>query len=321
MQDWVVSEADAGMRLDVWLARRTEAGSRRRVAEWLGRGKVYLGGQAVDMAQAGYRVAAGDRVGLWLDRPGSATTADRSVVPMRHLLRVVHTDAAMMVVDKPPGLIVEPLPGREDTEVTLVELLKDHVRHEPRARLFVVHRIDRDTSGLVLFARTASACDALKDQFEARTPERVYQAVVLGRPEPDSGTWQDRLAWDAATLRQRRAHGRDARAKDAIASYTVREQFPAAALVEVSLVTGKRNQIRVQAALRGHPLIGEGQYRFDAPPEPPGMPTLQRQALHAWRLGFVHPATGQRASFTSPLPADMAGLIEKLREYRPRVGN
>jgi 23S rRNA pseudouridine1911/1915/1917 synthase len=313
MQEWVIEAADAGMRLDLWLVRGAEGGSRRRVAEWLGRGKVYLDGRPVDLAAAAHRLAAGERVGVWLDRPGSATASERSVVPLRHLLRVLYSDAAIIVVDKPPGLLVDPLPDGRTAEVTVLDLLRDHVRREARSGLYVVHRIDRETSGLVLFARTPAACEALKKQFEAHAPERVYQAVVLGCPAPASGTWRDRLSWDASTFRQRRAHASDARAKEAVAHYTVREPFAAASLVEVSLLTGKRNQIRVQAALRGHPLLGEHQYRFDAPPEPPGLPALERHALHAWRLGFVHPVTAQQVSFTAPLPDDLARLLSELR--------
>lgn len=320
MQEWVVSEADAGTRLDLWLVRCAEGGSRRRVAEWFARGKVYLGEQLVDAAAAAHRLAAGERVGVWLDRPGSATTAERSVVPLRHLLRLVYSDAAVIAVNKPPGLLVDPLPGSQSPEVTLLDLLRDQVGRERRGGLYVVHRIDRDTSGLVLFARSAAAAEALKQQFEAHTPERVYQALLLGRPQPPSGTWRDRLSWDASTFRQRRAHATDARAKEAIAHYAVREQFAAAALVEVSLVTGKRNQIRVQAALRGHPLLGERQYRFAAPPEPPGLPRSERHALHAWRLGFEHPVTAQPVSLTAPLPADLTRLLDELRGTPPDGG-
>ena len=313
MREWIVEGADAGIRLDQWLATRTDAGSRRRASEWLERGKVYLAGDPVDATAGAHKVAAGERVGVWVDRPGSSKPADRSVHPVRHLLSVLHEDESIVVVDKPVGLLVEPLPKREGEEPTLLDLLADHYRHAPRARSFVVHRIDRDTSGLVLFARTPSAHTALKAQFERRTPERVYLAVVLGRPAPPSGVWRDMLAWDPASLRQRQAHGRDARAKDAEARYTVTEPFADAALIEVQLVTGKRNQIRVQAAMRGHPLLGERQYRFNAPPEPPALPRIDRQALHAWRLGFIHPTTGRRVTYTSPLPADLAGLLTALR--------
>lgn len=318
MREWIVEQADAGMRLDQWLAGRTDAGSRRRAAEWLARGKVFLNGEPVEAAAGAHRVATGECVGVWVDRPGSSKSADRSVHPVRHLLSVLHEDESIVVVDKPVGLLVEPLPDRAGEEPTLLDLLADHYRHAPRARSYVVHRIDRDTSGLVLFARTPSARDALKAQFEERTPERVYLAVVLGRPTPPSGTWRDKLAWDPTALRQRKAHGSDARAKDAEARYQVTEQFADTALIEVALVTGKRNQIRVQAAMRGHPLLGERQYRFNAPPEPATLPHIDRQALHAWKLGFVHPATHRRVTYTSPLPEDLAALLAALRrDSRP----
>jgi 23S rRNA pseudouridine1911/1915/1917 synthase len=304
------------MRLDQWLAGRTEAGSRSRASRWLAGGKVYVNGQPLEPAARADRVIAGQRVSVWMDRPGSSKPADRSVADVRHLLTVVHQDEAIVVLDKPVGLLVEALPGRAGEENTLLDLLADYYHHERRSRSYVVHRIDRDTSGLVLFARTASARDALKDQFERRTPERVYQAVVIGRPVPAEGIWRDTLAWDASSLRQRQAHGRDARGKDAEARYRVIEQFAEAAVVEVTLVTGKRNQIRVQAAMRGHALLGERQYRFGAPPESPSLPRINRQALHAWKLGFVHPTTGRRVHYTSPLPEDLETLLRALRKKR-----
>ncbi len=313
MREWIVEPADAGMRLDKWLASRTDGGSRGRAAEWLARGKVYLDGQPTVASAGAHRVAAGQRIGLWMDRPGSSKPADRSVAAVRHRLTIHHEDASIVVVDKPAGLLVEPLPGRLGEEPTILDLLADRYRHAPRARVYVVHRIDRDTSGLVLFARTTAARDALKAQFERHTPERVYLAVVLGRVAPSHGTWRDTLAWDPASHRQRQAHGRDARGKDAEARYRVAGTFADATLVEVSLVTGKRNQIRVQAALRGHPVIGERQYRFGAPPEPASVPPMGRQALHAWRLGFRHPASGERVTYAATPPADFAALLTALR--------
>jgi 23S rRNA pseudouridine1911/1915/1917 synthase len=313
MQDWVVAADAAGVRLDLWLARHAGAGSRSRAAAWLERGKVFLDGQAAGPAEASRRLTAGQRVGVWLDRPGSARAADRDAEQRRHLLRVVAEDAAFLIADKPPGLIVEPLPGRSGEEVTLLDLVRHHLRHETRPALHVVHRIDRDTSGLVLFARTVEARDALKAQFERRTPLRVYQALLEGTVTPARGTWNDQLAWDASRLRQRKAHATDARGKEAVAEYAVLEQFEAAALVKVSLVTGKRNQIRVQAGLRGHPVLGERQYRFGAPAPPPALPGMERQALHAWRLGFLHPVAGRQVTFTADLPDDFRRVLAALR--------
>ena len=253
MQEWVVAADAAGMRLDLWLARHAGAGSRSRAAAWLERGKVFLDGQAAGPDDAARRLTPGLRVGVWMDRPGSARAADRAAHGRRHLLRIVAEDATFIVADKPAGLIVEPLPGRSGEEVTLLDLVRHHLRHEPRASLYVVHRIDRDTSGLVLFARSAEVRDALKDQFERRTPVRVYQAVVEGAVRPTRGRWIEQLAWDASRLRQRKAHASDARGKEAVAEYAVLEQFAAAALLQVSLVTGKRNQIRVQAGCAAIP--------------------------------------------------------------------
>ena len=316
MQEWATDANAAGMRLDLWLARHGGAGSRGRAAAWLERGKVFVDGEAAGPDEAGRRLEAGMRVGVWIDRPGSARSADRAAHDQRHLLRVAAEDAAFIVADKPAGVIVEPLPGRDGEEVTLLDLVRHHLRHDARGGLHVVHRIDRDTSGLVLFARTAEARDALKDQFERRTPVRVYQAVVEGVVRPARGRWIDQLAWDATTLRQRKAHATDARGKEAVAEYRVMEQFALAALVEVSLVTGKRNQIRVQSGLRGHPLLGERQYRFGSPAPEPGLPHLGRQALHAWRLGFRHPSTGRPVVLTADLPDDLRRVLAALRSRR-----
>jgi 23S rRNA pseudouridine1911/1915/1917 synthase len=313
MREWIVESADAGMRLDRWLAVRTDAGSRRRATEWIARGKVYWNGQPAEAAHGAHKVSAGQQVGVWMDRPGSSKAADHSLRDARHLLSVLHEDESIVVADKPAGLLVEPLPGRYGEEPTLLNLLSDYYRHSPRARSYVVHRIDRDTSGLVLFARTLAARDALKAQFRQRTPERVYLAVVLGRPTPTTGSWRDSLAWDRSSLRQRKAHGRDSRASAAEARYVVTETFADAALIEVQLVTGKRNQIRVQTAMRGHPLLGERQYRFGAPPEPPTLPHIDRQALHAWKLGFIHPTAARGVTYISPLPGDFTALLAALR--------
>ncbi len=313
MIEWTIDRQDAGTRLDAWLAGRAEAGSRGRARTWLERGKVFVNGTAVAFPDRGRRLREGDRVGLWIDRPGSSHPRRREIAAVRLALRVVLEDEDLLVVDKPPGLLVEPLPGQASGEVTLVDLVADHLRSRIRARSLVVHRIDRDTSGLVLFALNRESQQALKAQFEQHTPERVYLALVRGTITPATGTWQDRLAWDKERLVQKRAHRTEAAGKDAVARYRVVEQLGGAALLEVSLVTGKRNQIRVQAGSRGHPLVGERLYTFGAPPPGRGEPTLARQALHASRLSFVHPSAGTRVSVTAPLPDDMRRLIDARR--------
>jgi 23S rRNA pseudouridine1911/1915/1917 synthase len=174
---------------------------------------------------------------------------------------------------------------------------------------FVVHRIDRDTSGIVVFAKTAAAQQAIKDQFARREPERVYWAVVHGSPHPARGRWRDRLAWDDEALKQTVTGESDPKGVEAISDYHVLETFDGASLVEVRLHTGKRNQIRIQAAQRGHALIGERQYATSAKPFP-------RQALHAHRLSFAHPIDGRQLTFEAPLPDDLTKLLRRLRGTR-----
>ncbi len=311
---WIVPAADAGARIDAWLAARPEIGSRARARQWIERGKVFLNSTEVSFRRAGERLRTGDEVVVWEDRPGSSRPRSRDLVARRGALRVVFEDEYLLVADKPPGLLVEPLPG-DGSEVTLQALVSDHAGG--RSAL-VVHRIDRDTSGLVLFAKDNRTQQALKRQFERRTAERVYLAVLDGRPAPPEGTWQDMLVWEKKRLLQRRARPEDSAAKEAVASYKVVEQFTAAALVEVRLVTGKRNQIRVQAALRHHPVVGERIYRSASAlrasaNKPAQRVDFPRQALHAARLAFRHPATGARVEFRAPLPEDLRRLIDRLR--------
>ncbi len=352
---WTVAATDAGSRLDAWLAKRPEVGSRSRARDWIARGKVFLNSNEVTFDRGGTPVQGGDEVAVWVDRPGSSRPRPRDVITHRDALRIIFEDAFLLVADKPSGLLVEPLP-HDRSEVTLRDLVADHVGASRGARAgggaggakgaggaggaafrrvpapppalappappippqaLVVHRIDRDTSGLVLFAKSQHAQAALKRQFERHTAERTYLAVLEGRVTPLEGVWRDRLVWDKVRLRQRRARNEDEQAaRDAEASYTVVEQFEQAALVEIRLVTGKRNQIRIQAALRHHPLVGERIYRRADAHAP--VPALERQALHAARLAFRHPHTGSRVQFEASLPDDLRRLLVTLRGHRAK---
>jgi 23S rRNA pseudouridine1911/1915/1917 synthase len=313
MTTWTISDVEAGGRLDAWLAARPEVGSRGRARDAVECGKVFLNGGELTYADAARHLRPGDVVGFWPDRPGSARPRSREVVAARSALRIVYQDAQLLVIDKPPGWLVEPLPGDAPPEVTLLDMVADRLRSEKAIRPYVVHRIDRDTSGLVLFALTPTVRDALKKQFEKRTPTRAYLAVVNGTPVPTSGTWRDRLVWDSDRLIQKRAHAQEERAKDAEARYRVVESFTSQSLVEISLVTGKRNQIRVQAGSRGYALVGERQYRFGRPRDEAREPEFGRQALHAVRLGFTHPVTNRHVEFTAAMPDDMDRLLRLLR--------
>ena len=308
---WTVAD-EAGVRLDKFLAASDRLASRGRVVAALDHGKVFLNGAEVSRTDAGSLLRAGDVVRVWVDRPGSATR--RPPPAARGDVQILYEDEALIVLNKPAGLLAVPLERRSDLS-SAYEQLTDHLRPRGRRRPLVVHRIDRDTSGLVVFAKHALAQRRLKDQFRRREPERVYLAVVYGHPEPAAGTWHDRLVWDAKALIQKRTHPGDPRGKDAASHYRVVETLPGAALVEVRLETGKRNQIRLQARLRGHTLVGERRYVFG--PDAIRPIAFPRQALHAHRLVFRHPMTKAPLSFEAPLPADLAGLLARLRRSAP----
>ena len=311
MPDWTVGGDEAGLRLDKFLAAAGRAGSRPKAAAALERGKVFVNDREMTLADAAARVKIGDVVRLWMDRPGSAKRRPSPLGEARDL-PIVYEDDAVIVLNKPAGLLAVPLPLQRRNEARSVfEDLKLYLSRSGRRRPFVVHRIDRDTSGLVLFAKAEGAQLALKEQFKRHLPERIYQAVVYGAPSPPSGTWRDHLVWDTRALIQKETSPRDPRGKEAISRYRVLETFAGASLIEVSLVTGKRNQIRIQARLRGHTLVGEVRYVYG--PEELRPIAFPRQALHAQRLSFRHPADDRELTFDAPLPEDMAGLIARLR--------
>jgi len=230
-------------------------------------------------------------------------------------LAIVFRDDVLVAVNKPAGLLTVPLDRRREAP-SVQDHLVDFFRSRGKRKPLVVHRIDRDTSGIVVFAMRPDVQQRLKDQFRRHEPERVYLAVVYGRPSPGAGTWRDHLVWDRRALIQKETHPRDPRGKEAISEYRVLETFPGASMIEVRLITGKRNQIRLQARLRGYTLVGEERYVYG--PETLRPIPFERQALHAARLGLTHPLTGERLCFEAPLPADMAGLLARLRRQRPR---
>lgn len=308
---WRVTSATAGVRLDKFLAAGDRLGSRSRVVAALDRGQVFLNEREITRAHAGSVLKAGDDVRLWRDRPGSASR--------RHAARqagdvvVLHDDAALLVVNKPAGLLSVPLERKAEAG-SAYDHLETYLRSRGKRRPLVVHRIDRDTSGLVVFAKTRRAQEALKNQFRRHEVERVYLAVAYGCPDRPEGIWSDHLVWDTKALIQKETSATDPRAKLAISHYRVLEKYESTCLLEVRLETGKRNQIRLQARLRGHTLVGERRYVYG--PESLRPVEFARQALHAHRLSFRHPADGRLLTFEAPLPADMNRLLVRLRRSR-----
>jgi 23S rRNA pseudouridine1911/1915/1917 synthase len=304
--DWVVDADEADVRLDKFIAASGRLDSRSRAADALAKGKVFVNDAEVALTNASQPLSTGDCVRVWIDRPGSAVRRG----PRRGGdINIVYEDTTIIVVDKPAGLTV-PL-ARRDAAPSALSLLTVALTRRGAHPPLIVHRIDRDTSGLVLFARTPSAQAKLKEQFRQREPERVYWAIVYGRPVPVEGTWRNHLTWNGAALRQEETDEGDPRAAEAVSHYRAVERLSGATLLEVRLVTGKRNQIRIQAALHGHPLVGEQQY-LDASATRRPIP-FERQALHACRLNIAHPVTGQFICLESQLPADLTGLLTHLR--------
>ena len=308
---WTVAAGNEGMRLDKFLAGSDRIGSRARAAAVLERGKVFLNGRETGLEDAATILKEGDIVRVWMDRPGSA----RPQVSEVHVgeLHLLFEDDVLLVVNKPAGLLAVPLERKSAAE-SVYSHLQDHFRSRGKRRPFVVHRIDRDTSGLVVFAKDARTQTGLKEQFKRREPERIYQAVVYGHPAPPAGTWRDHLVWDQKALIQKETHPRDPLAQEAICEYRTLEEFRDASLIEVRLRTGRRNQIRLQARLRGHTLIGERRYVYG--PDTLRQIPFERQALHAYRLSFRHPADGRALSFEAPLPPDLLALLARLRRSK-----
>jgi 23S rRNA pseudouridine1911/1915/1917 synthase len=304
--NWIVPEEDSGVRLDKFLASPLRLGSRARAAAAVDRGKVYVNGELVTSAAT--HLALDDAVRVWMDKPGTARRPTRP--GLRGDLDIVYEDDALIVINKPPGVLTVPLERKRDVASVYDQILM-YLKPAGRRRPFVVHRIDQDSSGLVVFAKDAGAQGRLKAQFKRRQPARVYLAVVYGRPEPAAGTWRDRLVWDETALIQKETHPRDPQGTDAICDYTTIESFREASLLEVRLGTGRRNQIRIQARLRGHTLVGEQRYTYG----PDSLRTIpfNRHALHAHRLAFRHPIDDRPLAFEAPLPKDLADLLARLR--------
>jgi 23S rRNA pseudouridine1911/1915/1917 synthase len=293
----IVPRELAGLRLDQALARLFPQYSRTRLQAWLRDGVIVVDRQPAHARQA---VIGGEAVQLAPPALPEAAAPRAEKIP----LKVVFEDADLIVLDKPAGLVMHP--GAGVHQGTLLNALLAHAPQLaglPRAG--IVHRLDRDTSGLLVVAKTLEAQTALVRQLAVRTVSRVYLAVVHGVPS-GGGTIDQPIGRDHRS-RTRMAVTR--RGREARTRYQVVERFAAAALIECQLDTGRTHQIRVHLQHLGHPIVGDPVYRRGAPARIP----FGRQALHARELSLVHPRSGRSMTWRAPLPADMKRLVAALR--------
>jgi 23S rRNA pseudouridine1911/1915/1917 synthase len=296
----------AGLRLDQALARLLPQHSRSRICAWMRSGEVQVGGAAALPKQ---KVWGGEQVSLET-APGIEPLAHR---PEALDLAVVHEDEALLVIDKPAGLVVHP--GSGNWSGTLLNALLHHCPALASvARAGIVHRLDKDTSGLLAVAKTATAQTDLVRQLQRRSVGRIYRAIACGDiAEPGSVD---------APIGRHRVHrtrmavvsgGRSARTH-----YAPVERFGQATLIECALDTGRTHQIRVHLAAIGHPLLGDPVYGHRRESAAERIANLKRQALHALKLELDHPVSGKRMRFRAPLPADLRAALAALRsEYGP----
>lgn len=309
---YTVSSPEAGTRLDVYLSTRTAAPSRAQVARAIDGGLVMVNGRA---AKASYRVRGGDEIVFCVLEP-EPTTVEPEDLP----LKVFYEDPHLIVVDKPAGMVVHPAAGNR--RGTLVNALLHHCRDLAGIggvlRPGIVHRLDRDTSGLIVVAKTDQAHAALVGQFRDRKVKKHYQALVYGDMVGEEGTIDLAVGRHPVDRKKMSVHSR--RGKEALTRWRVLGRFGSVTLLDVAIMTGRTHQIRVHLNTIGHPVVGDRVYGRAKSPRDVGDPALRRrllgfsrQALHAAFLAFDHPVQGLRMEFVSPLPGDMAELLVFLR--------
>ncbi|HEV7892280.1 MAG TPA: RluA family pseudouridine synthase [Pyrinomonadaceae bacterium] len=309
-----VSEEDAGARLDAFLAARVEGVSRTTLKRAIEEGDVLVGGRE---SKPSYKLRAGERVEAELPEPPAA-----EVEPEDIPLEIVHEDDEVIVVNKPTGLVVHPAAGVRTG--TLANALAFRFRNselgnQQSIRPGIVHRLDRDTSGLIVVAKTARAHESLSDQFRARTVFKSYAALVHGATKEDKGKIEQPIARDP---RHRTRMGVVRGGRAALTLWRVRRRYERFTLLDVEIKTGRTHQIRVHLAWMKHPVVGDETYGMGRdktiadPRLRAAIAAMGRQFLHAARLGFHHPRTGEWMSFGAPPPPDLARLLEELEAKR-----
>lgn len=318
--------ADKGqklLRVDKFLVDRMEKTSRNRIQQAADAGCLIVNGKAV---KPSYKVKPEDVISIVMDRPRYEFEIIAEDIP----LNIVYEDADVLVVDKPAGLVVHP--GHGNYRGTLVNALAWHFRDNPDydindPRMGLVHRIDKDTSGLLVVAKTPEAKTSLGEQFFNKTTRREYVAVIWGEFPEKKGTITGDIARNPRNKLQMAVMEEPGIGKHAVTHYEEIESFGYVSVVKCRLETGRTHQIRVHMKYKGHPLFNDSRYGGDEILRGTTFAKYRqfvenckaicpRQALHARTLGFRHPRTGEEMNFESPVPEDMTEMIAKWREYR-----
>lgn len=319
---FVADKGQTLLRVDKFLVERMERTSRNRIQQAADAGCIIVNGKAV---KSNYRVKPGDVVSIVMDRP----RYDFEIIAEDIPLDIVYEDRDVLVVNKPAGLVVHP--GHGNWTGTLVNALAWHFRDDDNydvndPRLGLVHRIDKDTSGLLVVARTPEAKTLLGRQFFEKTTRREYFALVWGDFNEDSGTITGSIARDPRNKLRMCVTGDEAAGKHAVTHWQVLERFGYVTLVKCVLETGRTHQIRVHMQHIGHPLFNDERYGGDKILKGKTSSKYRqfvencfaicpRQALHARTLGFNHPASGKEMDFEAPIPDDMQALLDRWRNY------
>ncbi len=320
---FVADKGQALLRVDKFLVARMEKTSRNRIQQAADAGCIIVNGKAV---KSNYKVKPADVVSIVMDRP----RYELEIIPEDIPLDIVYEDADVLVVNKPAGLVVHP--GHGNYHGTLVNALAWHFKDNPDydvsdPRMGLVHRIDKDTSGLLVIAKTPEAKTHLGLQFFNKTTKRRYVAVVWGELPDNKGTITGNIARNPKDKLQMAVFDDPDIGKHAVTHYNVLESFGYVSVVQCILETGRTHQIRVHMRHIGHPLFNDARYGGDIILKGTTFAKYRqfvencfsicpRQALHAKTLGFVHPRTGIQMDFDSEIPADMQTLINKWRAYR-----
>lgn len=313
---WVVPVEQAGQRLDHVVATMPSVQSRARARRALETGKVAVDDVIVGPKQGNIPLNAGQRVVIEWSRPHTTVAHSKASSQITsHDIEILYEDAHLIAINKPPGMLSDTATHAQRKERNSVFYHVTHYLRPQGRHPAMAHRIDRDTSGVVLLAKTVEARDKLKELFINRRVERTYWAALQTTP-PMEGLWTDLALWDEQKLVLRKAHPTERNAKDTSSYVSVTETFPGGeCTVRVRLITGRRNQIRYQCQQRACPLIGERLYLPQDWPRPKEL--TERQALHAIELQLLHPITGQVVLIEAPLPSDLVALTHRLRKTRP----